>query len=407
MKVYTSHKVFPSWRMLFLAGIGLVFFFPASAQEAMHARLQLVAGELNEKVGLAAPADGTSRLFVIEQSGKIKIVKNGKVNPEPFLSVANKLDGLNIAYSEKGLLGIAFHPAYKTNGRFFIYYSAPYGGGYDHKSVLAEYKVSPGNPDLADERETVILEIPQPESNHNGGCLQFGPDGYLYIGLGDGGGAGDKHGVAGNGQDRTSLLGKILRIDVDAERPYKIPPGNPYANEHDFRKEIYAYGLRNPWRFSFDAATGKLFCGDVGQNKWEEINIIEKGKNYGWRIMEGNHCYNPESNCDQQGLVLPVNEYDHETGVSICGGYVYRGNSFPAVNGLYFFADWSGKLFYLKQVQGKWLRGNVIPAGKKTNDAGFRINSMGVDEGGEIYLITQESFGPKSRSGAIYRLRFD
>lgn len=395
------------YRFLFSVCIFCICFFISSGQQAINVRLQQVAKELTSPVGLAAPADGTSRLFVIEQSGKIKIIKNGVVLPIPFLTLTSKLDGLNIAYSEKGLLGLAFHPAYKTNGRFFVYYSAPFSSGYDHKSILAEYKVSANDPDVADVAETVIMEIPQPESNHNGGCIEFGPDGYLYIGLGDGGGAGDKHGTIGNGQDLTTLLGKILRIDVDAERPYKIPPGNPFANSHSARKEIYAYGLRNPWRFSFDRVTGKLFCGDVGQNKWEEVDIIEKGKNYGWRVMEGSHCYNPESGCNTKDLALPINEYDHDIGISICGGYVYRGKLFPAIAGLYIFADWSGKLFYLKQEQGKWKRGELIPEGKRSNDAGFKVNSMGIDESGEIYFVVQQSFGPKSKSGAVYRIRFD
>jgi glucose/arabinose dehydrogenase len=374
---------------------------------AIRIRLEEIATDLTSPVGMATPPDGTNRLFVIEQSGKIRIIRNGTVLPVPFLNVAPKLDGLNIAYSEKGLLGIAFHPEYKSNRRFFIYYSAPYDArGYDHKSILAEYSASAANPDIADTRETIIMEIPQPESNHNGGGLEFGPDGYLYIGLGDGGGAGDKHGLIGNGQDRTTILGKILRIDVDGERPYKIPPGNPYANSNEFRKEIFATGLRNPWRFSFDKVSGKLFCGDVGQNKWEEINIIEKGSNYGWRIMEGNHCYDPPAGCKTAGLSLPINEYDHNTGISVCGGYVYRGKSFPSLSGLYIFADWSGKLFYLKQgADKKWLRGEIVIGDNRTNDSGVKINSMGVDEKGEIYLVTQDSFGPKSKTGAVYLIK--
>jgi len=406
-----------------MAGCNNAFFYPAillsafltfgfnegSAQALLpqlKVKLIPVATELTSPVGLMAPDDGSGRLFVIEQSGKIKIIKNGTVLPVPFLVVTDKLDGLNIAYSEKGLLGCAFHPDYKKNGRFFIYYSAPYNAsGFDHKSILAEYKVSASNPDVADKTETILMEIPEPESNHNGGCLVFGPDGYLYVGLGDGGGAGDQHGASGNGQDLTTVLGKILRIDVDGERPYKIPPGNPFAGSNEYRKEIYAYGMRNPWRFSFDRLTGKLFCADVGQNKWEEIDIIEKGKNYGWRLMEGNHCYFPETGCETKGLALPIYEYDHHTGISVCGGYVYRGKSSPSLTGNYVFGDWSGKLFYLKQdAGGRWMRGDVIAEGRKNNDTGLKINSMGTDEAGEIYLVTQRSFGPKSKSGAIYRI---
>ena len=377
-----------------------------SSLPVLKIKLQPVAENLTSPVGLAAPNDGSGRLFVIEQQGKIKIIKNGKVLLSPFLTITGKLDGLNIAYSEKGLLGLAFHPDYRSNGKFYVYYSAPYhGSGFDHKSILAEYRVSSVNPDVADTNEFILMEIPEPESNHNGGCLAFGPDGYLYIGLGDGGGAGDRHGNTGNGQDLTSLLGKILRIDVDAERPYKIPPGNPFASSSEFRKEIYAYGLRNPWRFSFDAVSGKLFCGDVGQNKWEEIDLIEKGKNYGWHIMEGNHCFDPETDCSTAGLTLPIHEYDHKTGISICGGYVYRGKSFPSLAGYYIFGDWSGKLFYLKQDEKRqWGRGEVIAEGRKTNDTGVKINSMGVDADGEIYLVTQRSFGPKSKTGVILKI---
>jgi glucose/arabinose dehydrogenase len=388
----------------------LVYIQNTSAQSGLPAikiKIHLITEGLTSPVGLQTPGDGSSRLFVIEQSGKIRIIKNSALLPTPFLTITDKLDGLNIAYSEKGLLGLAFHPQYKTNGRFFVYYSAPYhSSGFDHKSILAEYKVSSSNPDIADVQETIIMEIPEPESNHNGGCLQFGPDGYLYIGLGDGGGAGDRHGSKGNGQDLTTVLGKILRIDVDAERPYKIPPGNPYASSSgNERKEIYAYGMRNPWRFSFDPVSEKLFCADVGQNKWEEVDIIEKGKNYGWRLMEGSHCYDPESGCESKGLSLPINEYDHKTGISICGGFVYRGKSFPSWQGIYFFGDWSGKLFYLRQdADKKWLRGEVIVEGKRTNDTGLKINSMGIDENGEILLVTQDSFGPKSKTGAVYRI---
>jgi len=355
---------------------------------------------------MAAPNDGSNRLFVIEQGGKIKIIKNGEVISTPFLIVTDKLDGLNIAYSEKGLLGLAFHPDYKTNGRFFIYYSAPASGkGIDHKSVVAEYKVSSANCDVADTKETIIMEIPEPESNHNGGCLVFGKDGYLYIGLGDGGGAGDKHGTIGNAQNLNTWLGKILRIDVNDKKPYAVPVDNPFVGRSNAKPEIFAYGLRNPWRFSFDRTTGTLFCGDVGQDEWEEIDIIEKGKNYGWRIMEGRHCYNPQKDCNTTGLAMPIDEYSHGTGISICGGHMYRGKLFPGLENNYIFSDWSGKMFYLKQQPDKtWKRGEVIADDNKSNDMGSKINSMGEDANGEIYLITQKLFGPKSPTGAVYRI---
>jgi glucose/arabinose dehydrogenase len=399
-------KAFSSFIILFIGIIFLSFIPQQTSLPPLNVKLTQVARGLTSPVGMAAPNDGSNRLFVIEQTGKIKIIKNGEVVSTPFLNVSDKLDGLNIAYSEKGLLGLAFHPDYKTNGRFFIYYSAPASGkDVDHKSIVAEYKVSATNPDVADTKETIIMEIIQPESNHNGGCLVFGKDGYLYIGLGDGGGAGDKHGTTGNGQNLNTWLGKILRIDVNGKKPYAVPADNPFVNRSNAKPEIYAYGLRNPWRFSFDRTTGTLFCGDVGQDAWEEIDIIEKGKNYGWRILEGTHCYNPSTNCNTKGLTMPIDEYSHGTGISICGGHMYRGKMFPSLHGTYIFSDWSGKVFYLKQQPDKtWKRGEVIADDNKSNDMGSKINSMGEDANGEIYLITQKLFGPKSPTGVVYRI---
>lgn len=371
-------------------------------------KLQLVSKGLTSPVGMASPKDGTNRLFIIEQGGKIRVIKNGILLPAPFLNISNKLDGLNIAYSEKGLLGLAFHPGYKSNGRFFVYYSAPTEDQHvDHQSIVAEYRVSKTNPDAADLLEQVIMKIPEPESNHNGGCLQFGKDGFLYIGLGDGGGGGDRHGSVGNGQNLESWLGKILRIDVDNKKPYAVPPDNPFIGRNNAKPEIFAYGLRNPWRFSFDRVTGVLFCGDVGQDTWEEIDIIQKGNNYGWRITEGKHCFNPASGCQTEGLTFPIFEYGHAEGVSICGGYMYRGRTFPSMHGRYLFGDWSGKLFYLEQGKDyQWKQGDVFADGKQSNDIGSKINSMGEDEIGEIYVITQHLFGPRSPTGAVYRIGF-
>jgi glucose/arabinose dehydrogenase len=399
-------KTFFSLIVLFIGIIFLSFIPQQSSLPPLKVKLTQVGRGLISPVGMAAPRDGSNRLFVIEQGGKIKIIKNGEVVSTPFLTVTDKLDGLNIAYSEKGLLGLTFHPDYKTNGRFFIYYSAQASGkDVDHKSVVAEYKVSATNPDVADTKETIIMEIIQPESNHNGGCIEFGKDGYLYIGLGDGGGAGDKHGTIGNGQNLNTWLGKILRIDVNGKKPYAVPADNPFVGRSNAKPEIYAYGLRNPWRFSFDRTTGTLFCGDVGQDEWEEIDIIEKGKNYGWRIMEGKHCYNPQKDCNTTGLAMPIDEYSHGTGISICGGHMYRGKMFPSLHGTYIFSDWSGKVFYLKQQPDKtWTRGEVFADNKTSNDMGSKINSMGEDANGEIYLITQKLFGPKSPTGAVYRI---
>lgn len=384
------------------------FIYTNNPEPSIHLKLRLVSRGFTSPVGMGSPKDGTNRLFIIEQRGKIKIIKNGMVLSNPFLDISSKLDHLNIGYSEKGLLGLAFHPDYKSNGRFFVYYSAPCSEKeYDHKSILAEYSVASSNPDIAGTHEEVLMEILEPESNHNGGCIQFGKDGYLYIGVGDGGGGGDEHGAIGNGQNLNTLLGKILRIDVDSKRPYAIPTDNPFIGRNDVKAEIYAYGLRNPWRFSFDRVTGRLYCGDVGQNQWEETDIIEKGRNYGWRVMEGTHCYNPSSGCKTVGLALPVNEYSHETGISICGGYMYRGLKFPSLHGYYIFGDWNGKLFYLKQEKNfSWIRGEIMLDDSNSNDTDAKLNSLGEDENGEVYLIAQHLFGPRSPTGAIYQIGF-
>jgi len=408
---FSINFTFMNYKYLFITGLLSVSLFigkcySQSAGPALN--LVKIAGGFTSPVGIATPNDGSGRLFVFEQGGKIFIIKNGQVLDKPFLDISKRLDGLNVAYSEKGLLGMAFHPDFKQNGKFYLYYSAPYDHPkYDHKSIVGSYRISATEPDKAIDVEQKILEIYQPESNHNGGMLVFGPDGYLYIGLGDGGGANDEHGKIGNGQDLNTLLGKILRIDVDKSEPYAIPPDNPFVGKPNHRAEIYAYGLRNPWRFSFDRVTGKLFCGDVGQNDYEEINIIKKGGNYGWRIMEGYHCFNPSVNCDQTGLELPIDEYDHKTGNSICGGYMYRGKSFPSLHGYYFFGDWSGKLFCLRQQNdGNWKRLDPRINGTNSNEVEGKINSMGEDDNGEVYVITQKLFGPKSPTGSVYRISF-
>jgi glucose/arabinose dehydrogenase len=367
-------------------------------------KLKLIASGFTGPVAMDYPKDGSGRLFICEQTGKIKIIKDGAVLKKPFLDVWSRLDAINKIYSEKGLLGIAFHPKYKSNGKFYVYYSARSADKqFDNKSVLVQYTVS-ADPDIADPAsQKVIMEINEPESNHNGGQLAFGPDGFLYIGVGDGGGAGDKHGTKGNGQDLTKLLGKILRIDVDSKAPYAVPPDNPFATANAIKPEIWAYGLRNPWRFSFDRKTGMLFCADVGQNKWEEIDIIKKGKNYGWRVMEGTHCYDPGTGCNTEKLELPVAEYDHSTGISVTGGFIYRGKQIPALQGKYIFGDWKGKLFYLEEKEGKWAF-NHLSADGKIRDIHANINSFGEDESGEIYVLTQKTTGTLLPNGTVYKI---
>lgn len=343
---------------------------------------------------------GDERLFVLEQPGIIRIIKNGKVLAEPFLDLSAKVEA-GKGYSEKGLLGMAFHPEYKENGRFYLYYSAPEKTkGSDHKSVISQFQVSV-NPDKAGPAEKVIMEFPQPQSNHNGGMIAFGPDGWLYIASGDGGGAGDKHGKTGNAQDLTNLLGKILRVDVNSSggKPYAIPPDNPFINDPKAKPEIFAYGLRNPWRFSFDRKDGTIYCGDVGQNEFEEINVIEIGRNYGWRAMEGNSVF--DKDLQREDMVAPIHDYPRSAGITVIGGYVYRGKKYPSWEGKYFFADWNGSLFYLEQNSaGQWSRTSLVSGLKP----GFTINSFGEGSDGELYITGQQETGPNSTTGAIYRL---
>ena len=279
-------------------------------------------------VDIQSPKDGTNRIFVLSQPGVIYVFDNNSDTKEKkiFLDIRGKV----LYGGEMGLLGLAFHPNYKENGFFYLDYTTD----NPRRTVISRFQVSKTDPAVADPlSEEILLEVGQPYENHNGGQISFGPDGYLYISLGDGGSGGDPLNA---GQDLKNLLGKLLRIDVNSnsdEKNYSIPIDNPFkGNSKGYKEEIYAYGLRNVWRFSFDM-NNRLWAADVGQNKWEEINLIEKGKNYGWRIMEAKHCYNPETNCDTSGLVLPVWEYGHNDmgGFSITGGFVYNGKSAPGL----------------------------------------------------------------------------
>lgn len=362
---------------------GVQPFDPCSVQSPTtvpQIEFQQIATGISRPVYVTHAGDGSGRLFVVEQAGIIKIIRNGQTLATPFLDIRDRVE----SGGEKGLLSVAFHPKYKENGRFFVNYTARKNGVL--KSVIAEYKVS-SNPDLADRTERAILEVEQPFANHNGGLNKFGPDGFLYIGLGDGGAAGDPF---NNAQNLETLLGKILRIDIEKE-PYAIPQDNPFVEKANAQGEIWAYGLRNPWRFSFDRCTGRLFAGDVGQNRIEEIDLIEKGKNYGWKIMEGSQCFDPPTLCNTQGLELPIAEYDHSLGCSVTGGYVYRGTQYPALIGHYLFGDYcSGRIWSLVQEStGRWTMRQLI-------DSPFSISSFGEDEQGELYVV---HYG-----GAIYRV---
>jgi glucose/arabinose dehydrogenase len=292
-----------------------------------------------------------------------------------FLDIRNKVEDSG---NEEGLLGVAFHPQYKTNGYFYVNYTA----NNPDRTVISRFKVSTTNPDIADPTsEVVLLTFNQPYSNHNGGQVLFGPDEYLYIGVGDGGSGGDPQ---GHGQNLKTLLGTILRIDVNKQeggKKYAIPADNPFTgNKSGYKEEIYAYGLRNPWRLSFDPVTKKLWTGDVGQNAYEEIDIIEKGGNYGWNIMEGKHCFEPRRNCNQQGLKLPVWEYPRSEGVSITGGFVYRGPSLPELKGKYIYADYgSGRIWALDATNP------ANPVNTTLTESNLNISAFGVDARNELY----------------------
>ncbi|MEX1137257.1 MAG: PQQ-dependent sugar dehydrogenase [Balneolales bacterium] len=323
--------------------------------------------------------DNTNRLFVVEQRGVISVFQNDATTSDKtvFLDISEQVDDEG---NEEGLLGLAFHPDYETNGYFYVNYTA----GNPDRSVISRFQVSPDGPEQADEAsEQEILSFDQPYGNHNGGQVSFGPDGYLYIAVGDGGSGGDPE---NNGQDRTTLLGNILRIDVDNQEDgnnYAIPQDNPFAgNNEGYREEIYAWGLRNPWRFSFDSGNGRLWTGDVGQNAYEEINIIEKGKNYGWNIMEATHCYEPSSGCDQSGLELPIWEYDRSEGdISVTGGFVYRGPTLAELTGQYIYADYaSGRIWGLDYSDLD------NPVNTELLEADFQISSFGVDQDNELYI---------------------
>jgi glucose/arabinose dehydrogenase len=331
--------------------------------------------------------DGSDRIFIVEQAGKIKVFPNQTdvSTTKTFLDITSKVT----TGGETGLLGLAFHPNYKQNGYFYVNYTAP----NPLRTVVSRFKVSDTNSDIADiNSEQILLIINQPYSNHNGGCLAFGLDGYLYIGTGDGGDAGDPQ---NRSQNINNLLGKILRIDVDNPQSplnYGIPSDNPFidSSNTNIQKEIFAWGLRNPWRFSFDYVSGNLWCGDVGQNAWEEVDIIDKGKNYGWRCYEGSHPYNI-INCNGT-YEDPIWEYSHALGISITGGYVYRGQNISELYGKYIYGDYGSARIWALEYDG------INPATNSLiTTAEGSITSFGVDESNELYLV--------SFDGKIYKFK--
>jgi glucose/arabinose dehydrogenase len=352
---------------------------------AVRVDLKSVATGLDQPVSIANAADGTGRLFIVEKPGRIRVLQDGKLSSVVFLDITDRVGSQG---NEQGLLGLAFHPDFAHNPFFFVDYTDRQGNTVVSRLALSS---DPAQADPAS--EVVILTVDQPAANHNGGQLAFGPDGLLYIGLGDGGGAGDP---SGNGQNTKTLLAKILRLDVNHGRPYAVPGTNPFVGSAGSRSEIWATGLRNPWRFSFDRLTGDLYIADVGQNKYEEIDYQPAGspggENYGWSIMEGNHCYRPGANCDRTGLTLPVAEYSHSQGCSVTGGFVYRGRQFPSLDGIYFYSDYcSGRIWAMaRDGQGAWRTAEV-------GQANIQPSTFGEDESGELYLADL-------REGRLYQV---
>jgi glucose/arabinose dehydrogenase len=414
------------------------------------AGLELLAEGLTSPVALVQAPDGTGRLFVVDQVGQIRILTGeGVLLAEPFLDLSDRLVVLNPFFDERGLLGLAFHPQFATNGRFFVYYSAPLRAGapssFNHTARISEYHAAPGA-DVASSVESVVLEVDQPQANHNGGTLAFGPaDGYLYISLGDGGGANDtgpghvedwyEANAGGNAQNvEANLLGKILRIDIEGA-PYSIPPDNPFVGRAGL-DEIWAYGLRNPYRMSFDmAAPHVLLAGDAGQLLAEEVNLIVRGGNYGWNVREGLYCFNAADNLDPLAdcpdevagdhpdsgapLVHPVIAYPNRAnpfapglGLTVIGGFVYRGTVLPELRGRYVFADFDDRIFVATPRLGRpgdpvdrlWSFQELHFPRRPGGGIGQFVKGFGQDLAGEIYVLGSDALGPAGVSGTVYRL---
>jgi len=375
--------------------LSILFLVPALAQDIAFEQF---ATGLQSPVAITHAGD--SRLFVVQQGGTIVIHDGTRVLPTPFLDIRS----LVLSGGERGLLGLAFHPRYAENGFFYVNYTETSGPG---TTVIARYQVSPTDPNRANPQSAkVLLRVSQPFANHNGGQLQFGPDGYLYIGLGDGGSGGDPGNRA---QDPATHLGKMLRIDVDNGDPYAVPGSNPFLGRPGYFVAIWALGLRNPWRFSFDRVTGDLWIADVGQGLWEEINFQPAtsigGENYGWKKMEGTHCFSPSSGCNDGTLVLPVIEYGHTGGAcSVTGGYVYRGARYPLLHGTYLYGDFCNGV-----VWGATRSSSGAVSTRVLADTSFSISTFGEDVNGEVYVADYDTgriyhiadtrtFGPRRRA---------
>jgi glucose/arabinose dehydrogenase len=365
--------------------MALLIFIPLTVSAQYNFEVAFPNLTFSSALDLQNAGDGTNRLFAVERAGRIKVFQNeSTVNTtKMFLDITDRVT----SGGETGLLGLAFHPNYETNGYFYVNYTAP----SPLRTIISRFQVSASNPDSADKNsELILLTYDQPYSNHNGGCVAFGPDGYLYIAAGDGGSGGDPQNYA---QNINVLLGKIIRIDINNPQPplnYGIPADNPFVDSTNIniRKEIYAWGMRNTWRFSFDPVTGWLWAGDVGQGDWEEVDIIQNGKNYGWRCYEGNHPYNL-TGCNGT-YEFPIWEYSHSLGYSITGGYVYRGQSVPELSGKYICGDYVSARVWAIDYDG------INPAtSTQITTAPGSITSFGIDENKELYLV--------SFNGKIYK----
>ncbi|MCI0711292.1 MAG: PQQ-dependent sugar dehydrogenase [Chloroflexi bacterium] len=401
----------------------------------MEIGVELVAEGFTAPVDLEPAPDGSGQLYIVDQIGVISVIgPDGPMMNGPFLDIQDRLDALESEFDERGLLGLTFHPDYVNNGRFYVYYSAPLREGasadWSHTNRLSEFTASGGVADPASER--ILLEIDKPQFNHNGGDITFGPDGFLYLPLGDGGGADDVDvghtEDIGNAQDLSNMLGSILRIDVDGGDPYGIPADNPFVGDDTVPDEIWAWGFRNPWRATWDTATGRYFVADAGQNVWEEVSIVSGGQNYGWNVYEGTHCFsteNPDYNplsCEQQdangnAFQMPIMEYSHAVGLVVVGGYVYNGSALGGdFTRHYIFGDWSTSFM---NPDGTLLIASAPPEGadesmwkvnelRVTNNANGRlnayINAFGEDSNGELYVLTSQSAGPTGSSGQVWRL---
>lgn len=428
------------YRRLFVMAILLVLLVPLTVQGQddevpTTIGLELVAEGFTAPVDLDSPPDETGRLFVTDQIGVIYIITaDGERLETPFLDIRDRVVELGERYDERGLLGLAFHPDFASNGRFFVYYSAPLQDGgpaeWNHTTHVSEFSAEGDVADPASER--ILLMVDEPQGNHNGGDISFGPDGYMYIPLGDGGRANDEavghtEGI-GNAQDRTNLLGNILRIDVDNGDPYGIPDDNPFAEDENVLPEIWAWGFRNPWRATWDEETGRYFVADAGQNVWEEVSLVEGGQNYGWRVWEGAHCFSaahPDHNplnCDHEdgdgnAYQMPIIEYSHQVGAVVVGGYVYRGSALDqGYNGMYFFADWSkgfgtpdGTLFAAlappeDAEPSMWDVYELTVTNNENGRLNAYVLAFGEDASGELYVLTSQDTGTVSNSGQVWKL---